>query len=240
MEEGGTRQQILVHAPASSARHGYYGTTTREIADAVGIRQPSLFYHFSAKHVILSELVDADLAQTFGRLQEARALDASWAERFHYFLTISSHDYLTLPYDARGYYSDAIFTEPEFESQRCRSHASTKRFGRSWRAASRRREFMDADAEFVQRAITGLQFEGMRERETNASAPVAHRPLQVSDFILRAVLVDPFRLDEVRSATPSPASTARSPSRCNLRPSPDSSRGRLRREMRAQHAPSIN
>ena len=57
MEEGGTRQQILVHAARLFGRHGYHGTTTREIADAVGIRQPSLFYHFSAKHVILSELV---------------------------------------------------------------------------------------------------------------------------------------------------------------------------------------
>ncbi|KTR96372.1 hypothetical protein NS220_02335 [Microbacterium testaceum] len=203
MEEGGTRQQILVHAARLFGRHGYHGTTTREIADAVGIRQPSLFYHFSAKHVILSELVDADLAQTFGRLEEARALDASWAEQFHYFLTISSHDYLTLPYDARGYYSDAIFTEPEFENQRreiTRFHEEVRALVASGIRAG---EFMDVDAEFVQRAITGLQFEGMRERETNASAPVAHRPLQVSDFILRAVLVDPFRLDDVRAATQS-------------------------------------
>jgi AcrR family transcriptional regulator len=201
MEEGGTRQQILVHAARLFGRHGYHGTTTREIADAVGIRQPSLFYHFSAKHVILSELVDADLAQTFGRLEEARALDASWAERFHYFLTISSHDYLTLPYDARGYYSDAIFTEPEFESQRqeiTRFHEEVRALVASGIRAG---EFMDVDAEFVQRAITGLQFEGMRERETNASAPVAHRPLQVSDFILRAILDDPSRLQAVRAAT---------------------------------------
>ncbi len=201
MQEGGTRQQILVHAARLFGRHGYHGTTTREIADAVGIRQPSLFYHFAAKHVILSELVDADLAQTFGRLQEARALEASWAERFHYFLTISSNDYLTLPYDARGYYSDAIFTEPEFETQR----REISRFHDEVRAlvedGVRAGEFMDVDAEFVQRAITGLQFEGMRERETNASAPVAHRPLQVSDFILRAILDDPSRLHAVRAAT---------------------------------------
>ncbi|MDQ1172204.1 AcrR family transcriptional regulator [Microbacterium testaceum] len=201
MEEGGTRQQILVHAARLFGRHGYHGTTTREIADAVGIRQPSLFYHFAAKHVILSELVDADLAQTFGRLQEARELEATWAERFHYFLTISSHDYLTLPYDARGYYSDAVFTEPEFESQRReieRFHDEVRTLVQHGILAA---EFMDVDPEFVQRAITGLQFEGMRERETNASAPVADRPLQVSDFILRAVLVDPFRLDDVRDAT---------------------------------------
>ncbi|MDQ1130093.1 TetR/AcrR family transcriptional regulator [Microbacterium sp. SORGH_AS_0888] len=203
MEEVGTRQQILVQAARLFGKHGYYGTTTREIADAVGIRQPSLFYHFAAKHVILAELVDADLTQTFGRLREARALDASWAERFHFFLTISSHDYLTLPYDARGYYSDAIFTEPEFEGQRheiARFHEEVRLMVEQGIRAG---EFMPIDAEFVQRAITGLQFEGMRERETSASAPVANRPLQVSDFILRAILVDPFRLDSVRATTQS-------------------------------------
>lgn len=201
MTDGGTRQQILLHAARLFGQRGYYGTTTRDIADAVGIRQPSLFYHFSAKHQILAELVDADLRQTMERLQEARRLDASWAERFHYFLTVSSRDYLTLPYDARGYYSDAIFTEPEFEEQRSeieRFHQVTRDFVSAGIDAG---EFRLVDPEFVQRAITGLQFEGMRERETSASAPVSERPLQLSDFILRAVLADPGRLAEVRLAT---------------------------------------
>lgn len=201
MTDGGTRQQILLHAARLFGQRGYYGTTTRDIADAVGIRQPSLFYHFSAKHQILAELVDADLQQTMDRLQEARQLDASWAERFHYFLTASSRDYLTLPYDARGYYSDAIFTEPEFAEQRReieRFHQVTRDFVSAGIGAG---EFRLVDPEFVQRAITGLQFEGMRERETSASAPVSERPLQLSDFVLRAVLADPGRLSEVRLAT---------------------------------------
>src|SRR5690242_1415950 len=182
MTDGGTRQQILLSAARLFGKHGYYGTTTRDIAEAVGIRQPSLFYHFSAKHQILAELVDADLAQTMSRLAEASALDASWAERFHLFLTVSSRDYLTLPYDARGYYSDAIFAEPEFEEQRReieRFHDAVRALVRAGIDAG---EFRGVDPEFVQRAITGLQFEGMRERETSASAPVSERPLQLSDF----------------------------------------------------------
>jgi AcrR family transcriptional regulator len=201
MTDGGTREQILFHAARLFGKHGYYGTTTRDIAEAVGIRQPSLFYHFSAKHQILSELVDADLRQTTQRLEEARRLDRSWAERFHYFLAASSRDYLTMPYDARGYYSDAIFTEPEFEQQRAaieRLHEATRALVASGVAAG---EFRDVDPEFVQRAFTGLQFEGMRERETNATAPVSERPLQLADFILMGVLADVGRLAEVRRVT---------------------------------------
>ena len=209
MTDGGTRQQILLSAARLFGKHGYYGTTTRDIAEAVGIRQPSLFYHFSSKHQILAELVDADLAQTMSRLTEASELDASWAERFHLFLTVSSNDYLTLPYDARGYYSDAIFAEPEFEPQRQeieRFHEAVRALVRGGIAAG---EFRDVDPEFVQRAVTGLQFEGMRERETSATAPVAERPLQLSDFILRAVLADPARVDAVRAATGSRIAAAR-------------------------------
>ncbi|MGN7799565.1 TetR/AcrR family transcriptional regulator [Leifsonia sp. 22587] len=201
MTDGGTRQLILLQAARLFGKHGYYGTTTREIADAVGIRQPSLFYHFPAKHSILAELVDADLAQTMSRLEEAVALDASWAERFHFFVTLSSRDYLTLPYDARGYYSDALFAEEEFAPQREgieRFHDAVRRFVEAGIEAG---EFLAVDPEFVQRAITGLQFEGMRERETSASAPVSERPLQVSDFILRAVLVQPSRLEDLRTRT---------------------------------------
>ncbi|MGO4535053.1 TetR/AcrR family transcriptional regulator [Leifsonia sp. 2MCAF36] len=203
MTGGSTRQQILLQAARLFGRHGYYGTTTRDIADAVGIRQPSLFYHFSAKHQILAELVDADLRQTMDRLVQAEALDTSWAERFHFFLAASSRDYLTLPYDARGYYSDAIFTEPEFEGQRREIERFHQRTQQLVSAGVEAGEFLGVDPVFIQRAITGLQFEGMRERETNATAPVSERPLQLSDFILRAVLSDPARLAAVRAATES-------------------------------------
>ncbi|MGH2596951.1 MAG: helix-turn-helix domain-containing protein [Actinomycetota bacterium] len=44
-----TRERILHEASELFARQGYHGTTTRQIADAVGVRQPALFHHFDAK-----------------------------------------------------------------------------------------------------------------------------------------------------------------------------------------------
>ena len=43
------------------ASRGYHATTTRQIADAVGIRQPSLFHHFKSKGAILEALLRWDL-----------------------------------------------------------------------------------------------------------------------------------------------------------------------------------
>ena len=201
MGGGGTRGQILLNAAKLFGSRGYYGTTTRDIAESVGIRQPSLFHHFASKQLILAELVDADLAQAMSRFAESAALDLGPAERFHFFITVSSRDYLTLPYDARGYYSDAVLSEPEFAPQRRaieRHHAHIRSLVHDGIAAG---EFRAIDPDFVQRAVIGLQFEAMRERETTAGAPVAERPLQAADFVLRAVLVDPERTEEVRRST---------------------------------------
>jgi AcrR family transcriptional regulator len=47
-----TRERILREASRLFATRGYYGSSTRDIAAAVGIQQPSLFHHFPHKQAI--------------------------------------------------------------------------------------------------------------------------------------------------------------------------------------------
>ncbi|MBI3690685.1 MAG: helix-turn-helix transcriptional regulator, partial [Mycolicibacterium aromaticivorans] len=56
-----TRGRILLAAASLFAQRGFFGTSTRDIAEAVQIRQPSLFHHFEAKHAIYQSLVELDL-----------------------------------------------------------------------------------------------------------------------------------------------------------------------------------
>ena len=51
------RAQILDAAAELFVRQGLAATTTRQIADRVGIRQASLYYHFAGKDEILLELL---------------------------------------------------------------------------------------------------------------------------------------------------------------------------------------
>ncbi|MER7557332.1 TetR/AcrR family transcriptional regulator [Nocardioides sp. NPDC126508] len=52
------RDHILAVSARLFVGHGYAGTSTRDIAEAVGIRQASLYYHFAGKDGILSELLE--------------------------------------------------------------------------------------------------------------------------------------------------------------------------------------
>lgn len=53
----GGRAQILDAAAELFSEQGYGAATTRQIADAVGVRQASIYYHFSNKQEILAELL---------------------------------------------------------------------------------------------------------------------------------------------------------------------------------------
>ncbi|HEY0215850.1 MAG TPA: helix-turn-helix domain-containing protein [Cellulomonas sp.] len=57
-----TREEILAAAATLFGSQGYTETTTRQIADAVGIKQASLYYHFSDKSQILRSLLKGTVA----------------------------------------------------------------------------------------------------------------------------------------------------------------------------------
>jgi AcrR family transcriptional regulator len=107
-----TRGRILLAASGLFARRGYFGTSTRDIADAVQIRQPSLFHHFDAKHVIFRTLVELDLAPSIDRISRRLDDDSAWAEKLHLTIACDVREALVQPFDARGLYQDVEYRCP--------------------------------------------------------------------------------------------------------------------------------
>jgi AcrR family transcriptional regulator len=75
------REDILNHAAALFVTHGPAGTTTRMIAQAVGISQPSLYAHFETKEVLANALSVRSFAVLENRIEALRKAAFSGPER---------------------------------------------------------------------------------------------------------------------------------------------------------------
>jgi len=118
------RAQILTQATRLFAEQGYDGTSVQQIAEAVGIRKPSLLYHFRSKDA-LRENVLAEMLAHWNSVLPGLLLKASTEERFDATMEALSEFFIEDPDRARLFLRETL-DRPE------QMQAMLNRFVRPW------------------------------------------------------------------------------------------------------------
>lgn len=121
---------------------GYEGTSVREIAEAVGIRKPSLYHHFTSKEELLSAIHDRYMDLVLDRAASRKTKGGSATE----LVTGYIEDFMILMRDFRPYVE--VFLRERYALE-----------GEVWaRARERRREYEDYILEAVEQGIDAGEF----------------------------------------------------------------------------------
>lgn len=194
-----TRERILYEASNLFAAMGYHATTTREIARAVGIRQPSLFHHFASKPEIMQALLTYDL-DAFSFVEALAAEEGPAAVRLYRYLRDDVALVSRSPYNLSGLYTDEVMGDPDFAPWARRSdqlHAAVEQIARDGIDSG---EFVPMDPVLVREAIAGILLRTLMTYSGGRPQPATALGDEIASFVLRAILADPSTLREVRQA----------------------------------------
>lgn len=192
-----TPVRILVEASRLFAARGYHGTSTRAIAAAVDVRQPSLFHHFASKQAIAEALLEVDLVPSLANADRARSGDGPVGQRLYRYVYDEVLRGATSVFDLRGLYFTDLLDEPAFAPWGRRVeelHASVRDLVTEGVEAG---ELVGLAPAFVARAVNALVLESLR---TTAVEPAVAAQLarNTAELVVRGLLRDPEAMPAIR------------------------------------------
>lgn len=194
-----TAERILYESSLLFATKGYFGTSTREIAAAVGVRQPSLFHHFESKAAILEVLLAHSLDEATGVATRLAREGGSAAPRLYRFMRWDLAYLHRSPYNLVGIHTDDVMNDERFahwHRKRDLLHGAIRRMVEQGVASG---EFHAMDPLLVQEMITGVSLANIRVHDVRRADDSDLLADWGASFVLRGLLVEPATLDCVRS-----------------------------------------
>lgn len=108
------REEILDASAELFTTQGFATTSTHQIAEAVGIRQASLYYHFPSKTEIFLTLLNSTIKPSLGLAEELNRSDASAEQRLWSLVAAEARLLLTSGWNVGRLYQLPVANSEEF------------------------------------------------------------------------------------------------------------------------------
>ncbi|MFJ3779148.1 TetR/AcrR family transcriptional regulator [Streptomyces sp. NPDC090075] len=113
-----TREEILRAASQLFGEQGYAKTTTRQIAESVGIKQSTMYYHFADKRAILASLLSSTVSPALECAEWLREQDLEPAVRLCALMAFDLETLLSDRHNLHVVYHLPELEEDDFASTR--------------------------------------------------------------------------------------------------------------------------
>ncbi|GGS07112.1 TetR family transcriptional regulator [Streptomyces humidus] len=201
-----TRQRILAEAALLFRRHGYRGTSTRQIAEAVGIKQPSLFHHFPNKQAILEELLAISLDDSLARAQRAASASGPVARRLYDYVLWDLATLHRLPFALSGIYAHDVLQDPALAPWSTKLEALYANLRSLIDQGVRSGEFRPMSPGLGQAMVAGVTLSHIDYAAEHTGGDPDELALAGAAFILGGLLRDPESLDRLVKSHDRPSS----------------------------------
>jgi AcrR family transcriptional regulator len=195
-------QDILVHAAKLFAKQGFAGTTTRQIAAAAGLRQPSLFHHYPTKtamiHALCAAAVEAPL-----RLAEQLAQQTGDPAATLYRLLFGYIMHLCeSPYDLSSLAQNPEMRLPEFRKWAAKRDRIREAVRDLVRAGQRRGQVVSGHVEITAQMLLMLCEAPLEWYRPGLGLAANEVATQLARFCLRGLLHNASELDAIVARAP--------------------------------------
>ena len=192
-----TRERILIEASRLLSINGYHGTTTRDIAAAVGISQPSLFFHFTNKLAIVQELYEHDIVPAVAGLENLVVGPGDPAAKLYAMIVGEFGRIADSPYDMRAHISFEALSHPDLAGFRDLVNQFDDLTRLLIRSGQESGQFIAGDAWLAQQMVSGFL---VRANLFGSSDRVERQinPEEGAGLVLRSLLTDPGSLERIQ------------------------------------------
>lgn len=193
-----TRELILRAASQLFAERGYYGTSTRDIAQAVGIRQPSLFHHFGSKTEMMRELQNREFTPAVCIWEAAQVAAGRPAARLWAAVDVDVRRLLSSSFVLTGTTGAAVLNDPEF-AEGAEAYARIQSLQESLvREGVDVGEFIEIEPAIANRAIEWTIEGVLVDRTRHPELEASELATVLAAFVVRSLLSNTAELGHVR------------------------------------------